>query len=373
MRGLLLPLGIVALAASLVAGNARHLIGHERSVRKKDLEFLPDPAVARVLACGHANSASRLRWIDAFAYFQLQLDRKDDRVAGGGSGFERLFDLLIGLDPRFEPYYEHAALCLGGIVGRHQQELAYLQRGVLELPASTSLRRSVASVLVTYFGWDRHQPGNLDALLTEWAEAEVEPGAKASVWFWKANLARRTGGLEQIPYWLDRLRGTGPGTPLRAFIEAIVREQLARYAVGELQAIADERRAAGEAVATIGDLIDPQRIAARRSDAALGPFVVADGTIAVRADPYGYPYVLERGRVRSPGLEYAGFGKQVAVLDQRLRRRAEEGGHWPEDLAAILAAEPVLREPPLDARVAYRDRRLIAEIPEPPGRPLVLP
>lgn len=358
---------ILVLAATAVGWNARGLIGHERAVREKDLHFLPSPAVARVLASGHANSVSRLRWIDTFAYFQFQLDRKDDTIAGGGSGFERLYDMLIGLDPRFEPYYQHAALCLGGVVGRHQQELAYLQRGTLELPHATALWRLAAAVLVTYFDWDEHQPRNLDRFLAAWADAETDDAARASVWQWQRSLARRRlAGLEQVPYWLERLHATSAGSPMSAYIEGVLREQLARYAVDELTAVAVARRAAGEPVERIEDLLDGPRLAARRLHPQLGPVATVGGRMALRSDPFGHPYALQGDRVVSPGLAHLDFVKAVAGADRKLQSIAPDRG-WPEDLAGAAAAGIGLPEAPAGAAIEYRDRHLVARLPDPAG------
>ena len=362
---------ILALAATLIGWNARALIGHERVVRAKDLDFLPSPAVGRVLACGHPNSASRLRWIDAFAYFQFQLDRKDDRVAGGGSGFQRLYDLLIGLDPRFEPYYQHAALCLGGVVGRHQDELAYLQRGTLELPHASGLWRLSAAVLVTYFDWDAQQPRNLDRFLSAWADAEQDENAKATVWQWQRSLGRRRlAGLEQVPYWLDRLHSTAPGSPMSAYIDGILREQLARYAIDELSAIAAARRAAGEPVERIEDLLDGPRLAVRQLHAQLGPVGLSDGKLALRLDPFGHAYQLHDGRIHSPGLDLRDFAKAVAGADIKLQKIAVNEGGWPKDLDGVTAAGVWLPTAPPGAAIDYRDHHLSPQLPEPTGPPM---
>src|ERR1043165_3865084 len=105
-RGYGLGLVIVAGAVALLGWNSSRFLTAKHEIRAKDLDFLPAPEVAGVLALGHANTLAKLRWIDSFAYFQFQLDRQDDRVAGGGSGFQRLYATLIQLDPRFEPFYE---------------------------------------------------------------------------------------------------------------------------------------------------------------------------------------------------------------------------------------------------------------------------
>ncbi len=366
-----LTTAILAMAAVAVGWNARGMLGHERAVRAKNLDFLPSPVVARALSCGHPSSASRLRWIDAFAYFQFQLDRKDDTIAGGGSGFKRLYDMLIGLDPRFEPYYQHAALCLGGVLERHQDELGYLQRGTLELPQASGLWRSAAAVLVTYYAWDAQQPRNLDRFLAAWADSETDDNAKAMVWQWQRALARRRlGGLEQVPYWLDRLPTTVPDSPMSAFIEGILREQIARYAIDELSAVLAARQAAGEPVERIADLLDAPRLATRQLHLQLGPVAVIDGMLALRSDPFGYPYQLRDGRVSSLGLDYRDFAKAVAGTDTKLQSAAKRDGGWPKDLDGVAAVGVLLPTPPPEAEIDYRGQHLIARIPDPPASPL---
>ena len=128
MSRLGLPFVLACCALALVGWNISRFVGAEGRIRAKDLTFLPVPEVARLLAVGHTNTVAKLRWIDSFAYFQWQLDRQDDRVAGGGSGVERLYATLIQLDPNFRVFYEHAAINLSGVLSHHQSALAEIGR-----------------------------------------------------------------------------------------------------------------------------------------------------------------------------------------------------------------------------------------------------
>jgi hypothetical protein len=364
-----LPLVLAgAVLIILVGWNGQRFRNHEQVIRAKDLSFLPSPEVARVLAFGHANSLARLRWIDAFAYFEFQLDRKDDTVAGGGRGFERLYDTLIALDPHFAPFYQHAALAVGGILGRHDRELGYLMRGLMELPHETSLWRHAASVLYVTYQWDERQPLLMDAYLDSWAAAEDDPMQKRAVWEWKAGMARRRfHGLEQIPYWLDRLAETPPGTPMGDYIEATIREQVAVYGVAELNAVLADRRAAGLPVARVEDLLDPERLNARHLDGRFGP-VQADaaGRPVLRDDPYGYPYALRDGVVVSPGHELYRFQRRIMGCNIKLR------GAVFADVAAIRASGFVLPEVPAGVAIEWRDGALVTTLPTPPAKPMPL-
>lgn len=358
----------LALVVTAVTWNGLRFRTDERTIRTKDLSFLPAPEVAKALAFGHDNSASRLRWIDTFAYFQLQLDRKDDTVAGGGRGFERLYDTLIALDPHFEPYYHHAALAVGGLLGRHDRELGYLLRGTQELPHCTQLWRHAASVLYLSFHWDERHPGPMDHFLAAWAASELDEQQRRQVWDWKAAMARRRfRGLEQLPYWLDRLADTAAKTPMGDYIEDVIYEQLVGYALRELNTVLADRRSAGLPAESVADLLDPARLNARHLDATWGPVTSdANGNPVLRCDPYGYAYEVQAGEVVSPGRQYWQFERAV---------RAANAGNLARDyadLAALRAAGVSLPEPPLAASLRLEEGRLIAVVPDPVGEPLHL-
>src|SRR5476649_285062 len=147
----LAALGLLC-AGTLIGWNFSRFVGAQEQIYSKDLDFLPTPEVAKLLCFGHSNTISKLRWIDSFAYFQLQLDRRNDRLSGDGpGGFRRLYDTLIELDPLFEPFYQHAALCTGGLLGQNYIALGYLLRGLINLPHQTSLWRHAAAMLVANF------------------------------------------------------------------------------------------------------------------------------------------------------------------------------------------------------------------------------
>jgi len=345
--------------------NHLHFIDAKEIIRTKDLTFLPSPEVAQVMAFGHRNSAARVRWIDAFAYFQLQLDRKDDTVAGGGKGFVRLYDTLIALDPHYLPFYQHAALAVGGVLGRRDQELGYLMRGLFNIPHNTGLWRQAASVLYIDFTWDERQPILMDQFLAAWAEAEASDAGRVQVWEWKAGMARRRfKGLEQLPYWFDRLAESKAQTPMGNFVEATIREQLTTYGLSELNAVAAERKQAGLPVERIEDLLDPPRLLARRLDRRWGPVEVNEqGLLVMRSDPYGYPYVLADGVVVSNGKVLHHFERSVATVNMKIFNQGLA------TVEAVAAAGVVVPTPPTGAAVRMQDCVMYAVLPEPPNPP----
>jgi hypothetical protein len=156
-RSLWLPLACCCTAA-LLCWNGSRFIGAKAKIRMKDLTFLPSPQTARLLTLGHNNTVAKLRWIDSFAYFQMQLERKDDTVAStGDSAFGRLYDTLIALDPHFIPLYEHALLNLAGLLSHHQAILSLLQRGLIDNPHSTVLwRLNLVEFATTYDAENRN-------------------------------------------------------------------------------------------------------------------------------------------------------------------------------------------------------------------------
>jgi hypothetical protein len=358
----------MALLVAVVSWNGMRFRAASEVIRTKDLSFLPSPEVAQVLAFGHDNSVARLRWIDAFAYLQLQFERKDDTVAGGGRGFERLYDTLIALDPHFLPFYQHAALAVGGILGRHDRELGYLTGGLTYRPHDTSLWRLASSILYANFKWDERQPRLMDAFLAAWADAELDEQQRRQVWDWKAAMARRRfSGLEQLSYWLDRLVNVKADTAMGNYVEDTIREQLVAYALTELNAILADRRAAGLPVARIEDLLDPPRLNARGLDLHWGPVGVDEQSQPMmRPDPFGHPYVIEDGVVISRGARLHRFERAVRGVNIQIANQGLT------DLEAIRASGVQIPTPPPGASYEMRGGQLVAVLPEPPGRPLPL-
>ena len=200
--------------------------------RTKPLDFLPSPAVARALSLGQPTAAAKLRWIDSFAYFQLQIERLDDRVAGGDprGGFERLYDTLVSLDPAFLPFYQHAVTNTGGILRQHRVALSFIMRGLQQMPRETQLWRLASAELAVSFSWAQRNPAALDRWLAAWEAAEPDEVGKQFVRDWRRGLAfTSVEGLETLPYWLEQLRATKPGSPMGDYVEGTVRELLAQH------------------------------------------------------------------------------------------------------------------------------------------------
>lgn len=394
-----LPLIAACCALALVGWNISRFIGVEGRIRAKDLTFLPAPTTARLLALGHTNTVAKLRWIDSFAYFQYQLDHTDDSVAGGGSGVERLYATLIHLDPHFRAFYEHAALNLVGVLGRKQQGVAFLQLGTFNLPQDTMIWRNLATSLSHDYHWEEQIPGAFDGFLNAWAAAEGTETGRQQVWQWKAGLAKRKlPGLEQLPYWLDKLKDTTPGSPLGDYLEEVAREQLARYGERELNGLLVVWRIRHGGLASTTsefianrDLIDPlapvvgddrlvptdlnellDRFALlRRYPAGMpvhAPVAVVGDRPVLRNDPFGLTWELKSGRVVSQGLRRQAYNRRVMWFNFELAQYAKRTGTWPARVDQLIGLMPrmPLPPPPADARLEIRDHWLtVVWNPEP--------
>lgn len=360
-----LAVGILASAA--LAWNASRFVGTKIQPRTKDLTFLPSPVVAQALALGQPTAVAKLRWIDSFSYFSLQVERQDDHVAGadGRGGMERLYDTLIALDPAYLPFYEHAVLNTGGVLKDHRAAIGFVQRGLLEMPHSTELWRLGAAELAISFDWTVRQPVQLDAWLSAWSDAEP-PGDRQAVLDWRRGLAfRHVDGLETLPYWLEQLRSTHPGTPLADFVDDTVRELLSTHAEAILPALV---AAGGDA-----DLaLDPAAVAAHypRGIPAWAPVSAAgDGIVQLRSDPYGWPFRRSGSRIECPGYQHVRFEKMHVAVLRGLEEEGQRRGRQPRDAAEAKAWGGELAAPPDGGAWMFDQPRPYVRWPDPPHSP----
>lgn len=362
----LLPAACVLAAAALVGWNATRFAGAQARIRTKELDFLPSPLAARLTACGHANTVAKLRWIDSFAYFQLVVDRKDDRIATSGeSAFDRLYAMLLGLDPHFTEYHNSAALNLGAILDRPHRLMGILCQGLLDNPHDTGLWRQLAVLMYSTYRQEERNPAAFNGLLDDWAAHELTESRKQQVWDWKSSFARRTyQGLEQVPYWLEQLRHAKPGTPTRDFILSTVREQLARWGEQELTAV----RATGDGAG--GWSVDAEAVA-RRWPGGISPWapVRRDGArVEVREDPFGYRYAWVDGAPVSRGLAYRRAERVAGALSAKLATAAIDAKRWPATIDELRAAGVAVPEPPTGAAWRIAEQRVVLDHPAPEAK-----
>lgn len=347
---------VALLAGSvLLAWNGSRFVHAQARVRTKDLTFLPSPAVAKVLSLGHANSFAKLRWIDSFAYFERQLDVKDDTIQSSGqSTFERLYRMLVALDPRFVPYYEHASLNLGGVLTRHDIALSVLQGGLLDLPHETRIWRMIAAELSINFRGESAGANGLDLFLAAWSENELTDAGRESVWDWKRAMGQRLSReLEQVPYWLEQLRHLTPGTPSHTYVLNTLREQVARLGENNLQALVDAYRELHMIPpVTLADVTVPDVVAKAfpQGISTLGPLNFEQGGFSLKTDPFGYAYEMVDGKPQSPGWQRLRSTKRAALMGQKLAEIAKRDGRWPTTVSEALAAGVALDALPAGGR-----------------------
>ena len=332
---------IVVTAVVLVTWNGSRFIGAKPQVRTKDLDFLPSPEVALAFSLGHRNTLAKLRWIDSFAYFELQLERKDDTVATtGDSAFERLYLMLLRLDPHFVPFYEAAYLNLGGVLERHDKVFPMLNQGLLSLPHETTLWRMIATELVHTFHAEERNTKGLDHFLAAWQEAELTPAGKELVWDWQKAMAQRQyKDLSQLPYWENLLSLTKPGTPAYEYIVNTMREQIARYAVDRLSFLLSIWHKEHPLPPVIlAELLEPTAIRQAFPDGIppYAPVYLEHGIPRLRIDPFGYPYALVDGQPMSPGWTNLRSRKRAAKMTKKLEALATKIGTWPTTLAEAI-------------------------------------
>ena len=363
---------VAVISATCVLGwNASRFIDAQARIRTKDLAFLPAPAVAQALALGHTNTFAKLRWIDSFAYFQLQLDRKNDTVAvTGESAFERLYRMLVALDPHFVPFYEHAMLNLGGVLGKHGSTLNLLQTGLLALPHETTLWRLLAVELVTNFAAETRNPALLDATLQAWHAAETTDEGRQQVWDWSKAMARRQyKDLRQLRYWEEQLRLTAPNTPTRQFVIDTMREQVARYGEEQLALLlAEYKRQRLVSPVLVDELCAPDIVSRvwPQLPPPYAPVVMHGSRYEVRPDPYGYRYEMLGDAVVSPGWQIHRLKQRGDGLTANLEKLAKDAGAWPSSLAEATAAGLKLDPLPPSCRWKLEGKRIVLHIDPPP-------
>lgn len=342
---------LVGCGGAIGAWNIARFAVAEPTIRvDRSLEFLPDPRLAHALAMGHQATVANLMWIDSTAYFQHQLDARDDTVPGGTrGGFDRLYDTLIHLDPRFRPYYFHAATSIGAVIGDFATALGFVERGLLHHPHDSDLWRNAAAILVAHFDMEERHPAILEALLERWAAAEEEAGRAAEygpkIWL-EAMARRQQRGLAQAAYWAEQYRSAGADRVQRRLAEAVLREQLAAYGTARLQQVVDAHVARhGAPPDALVAALRPENLAAvyPTTEAVGGPaeplvvVPVDERTVrfGLRLDPYGLPWRLDGAVVVSTGGERAVYRRWLETYNRMLAVQARARGRWPRSVAEL--------------------------------------
>lgn len=351
-------------AGMMLYWNASKLVGADPLPRMKDLEFVPSAQAMRVMSMGHTNTSAKLRWIDAFSYLQLQFEKRDDTLIGNSEegGFDRLYDALIDLDPKFEPFYEFAIMSESLLDDRSGTlALRSAQRGCLELPHSMNLWRNLAAHIKARDGYNPHV---LDGILTRWALMAPDERERYHIERWKSRLGvLDLKGLEQLDYWAQQIVANKPKTPLADMAVETLYQQLNRYCKNILQEVYDVQPTGSidsclrrqswyhvygkddllqlkNAMIVWGPLQLPAAISQRLEQRvqALETFsTISLQSVQLRTDPYGYPYRVVDDRIVSTGEQRFLFKRRIASYNMTLERMAVERGRWPADLDEVHA------------------------------------
>ena len=401
LRKAALGMLVAILLAVVVGWNMSRFISSTAKIREKDIDFLPPPVVAELLCLGHRNTLAKLRWIDSFAYFEYQLDRKDDNVVGGGKagGFERLYDTLITLDPHFQSFYEHAALNTGGLLGHQGVALSFQMRGISEMPTSSQMWRNAAAILRTEYHWQEQLPEAFGQFLSTWRRFIPEDSDQISIWL--INVGRHFSSISQrMSYWLEQLHMTKAGSPAGDFVEGQLRDEYAKMGCETLQILVNAYRIAHGAPAprlkdlwldydlidpfspfgaTIGDappvrlddVLEPRLLRKRltRELQANGPIIAVDGRLRLRTDPFGLPWRLVADRVVSTGLERRHYQAALGKANVALLNLARSRGSWPASLAEARSLGLAIPEPPEGGSLSLAGEALEVTWQTQPGQP----
>jgi len=123
----LLGLGLLGTASGLL-----HILDHERSafVRAEELAYLPKGEYLRLAVLGYRQVVADLIWLQAVQHIGVKRDTQQ-----GHRWTYHAVDVLTDLDPTFVPPYQAAGIFLGVLVGRHEEGLAILSKGISHNPA----------------------------------------------------------------------------------------------------------------------------------------------------------------------------------------------------------------------------------------------
>ena len=126
-------LGLILLASSSVL--LYFLDGHRTAVaRAEQLAYLPKGEYLKLAVLGYRQVIADLIWLQAVQHIGAKRDSQR-----GYAWTYHAVDVLTDLDPTFIPPYQATGLFLGVLVGRHEEGLAILTKGIRHNPSSWQL------------------------------------------------------------------------------------------------------------------------------------------------------------------------------------------------------------------------------------------
>ena len=140
MKGRTLKQGLIqaALGLILLAGSSvlLHLLDGQRTAvaRAEQLAYLPKGDYLKLAVLGYRQVVADLIWLQAVQHIGA---KRDTQL--GYTWTYHAVDVLTDLDPTFVPPYQATGLFLGVLVGRQEEGLAILDKGIRHNPSSWHL------------------------------------------------------------------------------------------------------------------------------------------------------------------------------------------------------------------------------------------
>ena len=140
MKSRTLTQGLIqtALGLMLLAGSSvlLYLLDGQRTAvaRAEQLAYLPKGEYLKLAVLGYRQVVADLIWLQAVQHIGAKRDTQR-----GYSWTYHAVDVLTDLDPTFVPPYQATGLFLGVLVGRQEEGLAILDKGIRHNPSSWQL------------------------------------------------------------------------------------------------------------------------------------------------------------------------------------------------------------------------------------------
>lgn len=160
-----------------------HILEGERTAvaRAEQLAYLPKGEYFKLAVLGYRQVVADLIWLQAVQHIGA---KRDTQL--GHTWTYHAVDVLTDLDPTFVPPYQATGLFLGVLVGRHDEGVAILRKGIRHNPANWQLpflagyisyyERCDASAAGEFFQLAAHVPGSPAYLPQLAARMTVESG-----------------------------------------------------------------------------------------------------------------------------------------------------------------------------------------------------
>ena len=127
---------LCALVLLVGASGVLHVLDAERTAvaRAEQLAYLPKGDYLKLAVLGYRQVVADLIWLQAVQHIGAKRDTQT-----GYTWTYHAVDVLTDLDPTFVPPYQATGLFLGVLVGRQDEGLAILSKGIRHNPANWQL------------------------------------------------------------------------------------------------------------------------------------------------------------------------------------------------------------------------------------------